>query len=318
MSSAIKIIEKANETYNLSRGISQNLKFNKQLPKPPKYRYKISGFPVLYPSPKQYCHDSEFYQIRGGFVAEVIYNPFTRFMENGILHRVINDLRRVTLRAFGKTEKQAEIYAPDQIIRKNAIFVDWLTVVRKDTKVVAYTAASFIDDDILYLHASMVLPEFQSHGGLGIVPHMYVWKKLLESKLVNRQEKFRVVGRTRNQGVVSMMSHVLEKVMISGDNSLSLEYRQIFTKTAEVLKSPYDEENGIAKNVYPKGLPNGSGKTNGEYDKLFFGLDECDAFFIAGRVDVRRMLRLLNRELVNNSYRTNQKAAEFSLLKMAA
>ena len=254
--------------------------------------------PLESPITECYLENSEFYQIRGGFIAEVIQNPFVKFIDKGMTERVIQDLRKVTLAAFGKTEDEAEIYASDEVMRKNAVLVDWLTVVRKGTRIVAYTSASYIERNILYLNSSIVDPEFQCHSGLGILPHMYVWQEILESRLSFKTHNLTIVGRTCNKAAVSVMEHVWERVMISGEDNVSSEYQQIFKETAKVLSSSYEEATGIAKDVYPVGLPNGSGMHNEKLNKLFNKLKLCDAFYIAGKVNIKKVMKFVHREIV--------------------
>ncbi len=257
--------------------------------------------PFESPITECYLENSEFYRIRGGFVAEVIQNPFVKFIDKGMTERVIRDLRKVTLAAFCKTEDQAEIYASDEVMRKNAVFADFLTVIRKDKRIVAYSSCGFIESDLIYAHASMVVPEFQSCSGLGILPNIYLWNKLFKRNL----RPLRVVVRTRNKDVASLVRHVWDDLTISGEEDRSEEFKYVFRRTSEVINSPYDEETGIIKNVYPNGLTTGSVKHSNKLNELFLKLDLHDAFFVAGRVNYSKITKIIKRE-ISDYYEKNE------------
>ena len=240
-----------------------------------------------------YLDNSEFYRLKNNMLVEVIQNPGVKFLEKGNINLVIEDLRQVTLKAFGHAKDKAAVYTPDEVMKKNAIFVDFLAIVRKDEEIVAYTTASFVADNILYLNASMVSKPFQRYDGLGVLPHLYIWKKILVTKLYAEQRKLWIVGRTRNYNVVSMLKHVFERIMISTEEHLPEDIKKIFLQTARVTGSNYDPNTGIAKKVYPKGLPAGLDKVPDKYAKLFMVLGEQDALYVSGKVNFEKVLGIL-------------------------
>ena len=257
-----------------------------------------SKFPFESPVTECYIESSEFYRIRGGFIAEVIQNPFVKFIDKGMTERVIQDLRKVTLAAFGKTEAQAEVYASDEVMRKNAILVDWLTVVRKGTRIVAYTTGSIIERDVFYTNATMVIPEYQRNSGLGIVPNIYIWNKLLGKRMHLVSGDIKLVCRTQNKSIVSLLTHIWEEMIISGENNISDENKQMFKKIAESTNSSYEENNGISRNVYPGNLPKGkdNGHTN-RFKEMFEKLGVRDAFYVAGKANARKFKKVIKMQI---------------------
>jgi hypothetical protein len=273
-----------------------------QTPGQVSYQASRKNFPVLYSPPKYYFESSEFYQIRGGFTAEFIENPTMKIIGmTGLQQRIIYDLKRVTLAAFGKDKSQEEIYAPDQVIMKNCILVDSLTIIRKGSEVVAFASSSFLDDDILYENASMVDPKYQGSVGLGMIPPMYVWSKIFEKRpeLINR---LKITGRTCNQEVVSMLDHVLENMVVSGQDDLDKKDVDLFEKVASELSCNYDLETGILKEVYPEGLT--KGKQKQKFAETFAKLGPKDGYLLAGKVKYMHVCRLLKREtsVIQNTY----------------
>jgi hypothetical protein len=249
-------------------------------------------FPQTY-----YFETSEFYKIRGGFVAEVIQNPSVKFLEKGILNQVTQDLTMVTLAAFGKRMEEKEMYAPEKVIHKNGIFVDWLTVIRAGSEIIAYTSASYLGKEILYLNAAMVNMNFQSASGLGIIPHLYLWTKLLDHRHDQESLTLNIVMRSRNKDVANIMSHVLKNEKISGETNLTFEEKMLFSHVAKQIGSSYDENTGINFDVYPNGLPGGSDKHGEKLNMIFSKLGECDAYLISGKANYLRMKKLLQREI---------------------
>jgi len=249
-------------------------------------------------SRQRFFPDSEFYQIRGGFIAEVISNPAFKSIELGNTDEMINELTKVTLSSFGKTEDQKEIYASEKVIRKNAILVDWLTVVRFGSKIVAYAASSYLDAQKrnLYFNATIVDEAFQTKGGLGSINHMYILEKVLKSRTDFESNTLDLVTRTRNKGVARLMDSVLTGMKISTNAALSLSEKEKFSMLASLIGGSYEVETGIDRNVYPVGLPNGAEKSD-DVNKAFACLGECDGVLISGKINYQRICRFLKREV---------------------
>lgn len=241
--------------------------------------------------------DSEFYQVRGGVVAEVIHYPFLKFTQRQ-KQDLFKKLRETTLKSFGKDESEAEIYASDEILRKNSILVDWLTLFRYEKKIIAYTSCSLLTPKILYSNASIVNPDYQSKGCFGILGHMYIWDKLANQPNFDISQ-INVVVRTRNRDVVNIMSHVLENLNISCQDHLAAEIKKIFDQIAVFFGNHYDANTGIAKNVYPEGLPSGICNHNVFFDYIFSKVGARDAAFVTGKINYKKTAIMLRREVIN-------------------
>jgi hypothetical protein len=245
-----------------------------------------------------YFSDSEFYNIHGGFVAEVIQNPHFKILQAGLLEKVTQDLTAATLAAFGKTRDQKEEYAPKDVIWKHGIFVDWLTVVRDGSKVIAYSSSSYLNEsqNLIYFNATMVDEAYQKISGLGSINHMYVIEKILRQRNDLESASLDFVTRSRNKGVARLLSSIMKYIKISGDDSLPQEDKSLFSNVAKLIDGVYDEATGICKNVYPKGLPTGVDKPDA-LGNMFLKLDECDGFFIYGKFNYHRICKYLAREV---------------------
>jgi hypothetical protein len=264
---------------------------------------------IAQPKPKCFFQDSEFYQIRGGFIAEVINNPALKGIKQGVVSEMIVELTKVTLSSFGKTEDQKETYASEKIIRKNAILVDWLTVVRFGSSIVAYAASSYLDDQKqnLYFNATIVDQAYQSKGGLGSINHMFILEKILKERMDFESNTLDLITRTRNKNVARLMDSVLNGMKISTDDNLALSEKKRFANLADLIGGSYDATTGIDKNVYPVGLPSGAEKSD-EINKSFECLGECDGVLISGKINYQRICKFLKREVVSiatNNTETN-------------
>lgn len=250
------------------------------------------------PKKKCYFESSEFYQIRGGFIAEVIQNPAVKALETGIMEQIVDDLTLVTLASFGKDVSQKDLYASEKVIKKNAIFVDWLTVVREDSKIVAYAASSYLDvkKAILYFNATIVDEKYQLKGGLGSINHMYIIAKILESRGDLESNSLSLLTRTRNKNVARLMDSVLKNMKISGQDDLGLDDKEFFNSVAKSIDGIFDCATGITRNIYPAGLPFGSEKAD-NINEIFCKLGECDAYLISGKINYDKISKFIKREI---------------------
>lgn len=245
-----------------------------------------------------YFADSEFYTVRGGITAEVIYSPFVKMIQKGIVGQVIKDLRKVTLAAFEKTEDQSDVYTPDKVMLKNAIMVDYLTIFRNESTIVAYTTSTYLDKNILYLNAAMVNPRYNDRHCLGTLGHLYTWHKILEQRPEAKND-LKIIIRTRNKDVANIMFHILVDAAVSGDETATEELKNTFNKTACLIESNYDAKSGINREVYPEDLPDGSDGHGECFNNIFLKLGPCDACFIAGKMNCMRLEKIVKREVIS-------------------
>jgi hypothetical protein len=249
--------------------------------------------------PYGYLHDSEYYQIRGEFMAEVIANPEPTFYEKKMSSKVINDLRAVTMRAFEKPMSMSEIYAPDSTMAKNILQVDYLTIIRNGEKIVAFGSQTMVHQNTLYLCSAIVDPAYATSRPLGTLINVYIWTKILKQDYAGRENQLNIIARTRNKNVATLFYHCLYNVMISGDRYASNEQKYYYQQMAEILNCKYNNKTGILKDVYPSGLPSGGNVKNNHVNSLFTELGSRDAYFISGNVKLRTSEILMKREVKN-------------------
>jgi hypothetical protein len=255
-----------------------------------------SKFPIELPVTQGYLEDSEFYQIRGGLIAEVIQNPFVKFIDKGITERVIQDLRKVTLAAFGKTEDQTDLYASDEVMRKNAIMVDWLIVVRKKDRLVAFSSASFITRSLLCLNAAMVVPEEQPTG-VGVIASSLMWELAVDNARRRGVLDPDIVARTHNRNAASVLLHIFKNSKLSTEPGLDNHTNSLIEKTADYLGCVIDKQKGISYNVYPEGLPAGTKSQSQRINAGFENVSSCDACYVSGRLDIAYTQKLIQRKV---------------------
>lgn len=256
----------------------------------------IFNFERTFEKMSRYTETSTIYKLKGGFEAEVIQNPGVKFIERRIFMAVMNELRLVTLKAFGKSMEESATYTPDAVMHKNVMFVDWLIVVRKEGKVIAYTTGSYIDQNVFYTNATMVLPEYQKSNGLGIIPNMFLWKKISDSK--HNSNGIKLVCRTRNKNVVSLLSHIWVDMKISADDNISMEDKKSFKYIAEHIDVKYNYHKGITEDVYPGKLPCGDENHHvKEYKEVFEKLSERDGFYVCGQVNLKKINSILRKKI---------------------
>jgi len=229
----------------------------------------------------RYLNDSLLYELKGGFVAEVIQNPGEKFLRAGVMNQVYQELSFVALEAFGKTQTEAETYVPQDVLAKNAIWVDWLIVVRKKGHPVAFGSATYITPFLLYLSSAMVLPAEQPTG-VGVVANSLLWKLAVQEAKDNGLSEPDIICRTHNRNVASVLAQILRNSKISTENSRDTEAQLIFMKTANHLHCNYNPETGISQNVYPEGLPAGTKTKDARINQAFQHLGPQDACYVTG------------------------------------
>jgi hypothetical protein len=264
-----------------------------------------------------YFQDSEFYQLHGGFTAEVIQNPFNKFLEKGITNNVIHDLTKVTLASFEKSQDESEIYAPEKVIIKNAVLVDWLTIVRHENKIVAYASSSYLDEfkNTLYFNATIVDADFKQYS-IGSITHMYIFEKILKSRNDFESSTLNLITRTRNRSVAKLLESVMLDVKYSSDSELDCEDKSFFSQAAKMIGGTYNEKDGISMRVYPTGLPVGSDKVSEKIQRVFAPLGETDGLLILGKCNYLKICKFLKRE-IKKSENTESESETINQIKAA-
>ncbi len=243
-----------------------------------------------------YFKDSFKYKIGGGFSAEVIHHPGDKFIEAGIIEKVQKELSYVAIMAFRKEMDEIDTYVPQNVISKNAIWVDWLVIVRKNKIPVAFGSATYLTPFLLYLSSAMVLPVEQPTG-VGVLANALLWKLAVEEAVANGVGAPEIVCRTHNKNVASVMLHVLREVKISTENTTDLEEQKIFIKTANHLNCNYNFNTGISYNVYPEGLPFGTKISNERISEAFKDIGPSDACYISGKLNSNFIEKLLSKKV---------------------
>lgn len=245
---------------------------------------------------RKYLEDSRLYEIKGGFTAEVIQNPGNAFIQAGITCRVSEELSAVVLRAFNRTTEEIQVYASQEVMDKNAIWVDWLIVVRKNGLPVAFGSASFITPSLLYLNGAMVVPEEQITG-IGVIANSLLWKIAVDDAQWRGISSVDIVCRTHNRNVASVLLHILEESVLSTECKSEPHAHDLFQKTAAYLKCNYDPNMGISVGVYPEGLPAGTKSKSERINAGFEHVGPRDACYVLGRLDDDYVRCLLKRQV---------------------
>ncbi len=246
-----------------------------------------------------YFANSKFFQLKGGFEAEVIHKPGYKFLNGNMIGRVVEELGPVLLAAFGKEDIDSDKFLSGNRFTRVAVWVDWLVVVRKNRRPVAFSSASMIPPFLMYLNAAMVLPEFQVTG-VGLVASALLWKTAVEETRKKVMLEPDIVCRTHNRNVASVLLHLLKDAKLSTE-ALDLNSKRTFAKVAKYLGCGYDEASGVSRNVYPDELPNGSKTNNVRINEAFEKIGPQDACYVIGRLDELYTEKLLARHVQGSS-----------------
>jgi len=188
------------------------------------------------------------------------------------------------LQAFGKTPLDADTFLSGDKFTKVSLTVDYLIVVRRNHRPVAFGAGNFITPFLFYFNSLMVLPKYQ-RVGLGFYISALLWKyAILESRRQGYLEPD-IVCRTHNRNVASGFLGYLREGQISTERNLSLYSQMIFEKTAKFLKCEIEPTTGISRSVYPAGLPQGTKMENERILNAFSQLSERDACYVTGKLN---------------------------------
>jgi GNAT superfamily N-acetyltransferase len=231
-----------------------------------------------------YFADSDIYQIRNEFMAEVIYRPGSKAADPDLMEKMKEELGDVLLQAFGKTRTDAHIFLAGEKFTKVAINVDYLVVVRRNGKPVAYGAGNYIAPYIFYFNSLMVLPRYQ-RVGVGFYISGLLWKYAIQEARERRYIEPDIVCRTHNRNIASAVIKLMRTCQISTEKDANKYSRMIFQKTADFLHCEIDPATGISKNVYPAGLPEGTKTADDRVNLAFSQVGPQDGIYIAGKLD---------------------------------
>lgn len=234
--------------------------------------------------PEGYFADSDYFRVRKEYVAEVIYQPEDKVRRAGLTETLIEELGGILLEAFGRTWKDAETFLGGDHFTKVAISVDYLVVIRKDGRPVAYGAGSFLSPTLFYLNSLMVRPKYQ-RVGLGFFASALLWRYADEHASNRGQVEPTAVCRTHNRNVASGFLRLLRESDISTELDRTSAVRTIFKRTASLLGCGYDEATGISRNVYPDELPAGTKTVESRINRAFDELGPKDGLYIAGKLN---------------------------------
>ncbi len=241
-----------------------------------------------------YFESSEYYQLKGGFEAEIIQDPGRKIMAAGLFKQVTEELGDVLLKAFEQDESDADKFLSGDKLTKVAVWVDWLVVVRKKGNPVAFGAGSFVTPYLFYLNAAMVMPEYQP-SGVGLVANALLWKIAVENAERQGYKEPDIVVRTHNRNVASVFLHSLRDVKLSTEPIRDLYTRMILERTAEYLNCKIDRLTGVSYDVYPEGLPAGTKTKNQRINDAFEWVGPRDACYISGRLNMSYLSKILKR-----------------------
>lgn len=248
----------------------------------------------------RYIEDSEFHSYAKGITIELIKDPARKLMRAGMFEQVIDELRDVVLAAFEKPFSEHEKYAPQHTMSKNVIWVDWLAVARRNNRPVAFSAATFIQPDLLYLNSAMVIPE-EKATQIGAMINPLLWKNIFDFQQSHGLTEFQLVCRTHNRDVVSGLLHAFLNGRISTETNLDSRTIATFSHVAKYLECTLDSY-GVSRDVYPEGLPSGHVTNRKRVTEAFRNVGERDACYLLGYLNykyVEQVCRHYNRE--NNS-----------------
>jgi hypothetical protein len=228
--------------------------------------------------------DSHFYNIQGGFVAEVISNPHQRFMRERQLDLAGDFFLKLSSKIFSGHANDWQNSLSLNEIKKNIFEADWLILLSFNGNIIGYTTATWIDRNYIYINAACLLLEYSKKAGLGGIQSIILYNFLLKYYRQHLNREFKFIARTRNREVVKLFEHMCQEVKISFDTKLSKTERQEFSHIAGKIQSPFDEKTGLIKNIYSGGFPTGISR---KYTNLqtFYASEEYarDAFFISGK-----------------------------------
>jgi hypothetical protein len=259
-------------------------------------------YPVLYPKNKKYFCDSQSFNIQGGVEVEVIPDPEAKIKNCDLLRQVISELGGILLNAFGKTFKDQELYLSGDRFTKVSIETSCLVVARKNGRPIAFSAGTFISNDLFYLNSAMMLREYQT-SCVGACTTAVLGKWAIEQHQGFRhQDDLKVVLRTHNRNAASTMIKVFENgSKISTEPNLDPATRELFWKTAEHLKCPIDKETGICRDVYPGELPEGKKHSDIRIQRAFEKMGPRDGCFVVGSFRKDYLQRLLSRFIIRGN-----------------
>jgi len=246
---------------------------------------------VPFPTPyrRSFLH-SQIFTLSRYYDVEIVHQPYHEATVD-----IAEKLWNVLMRSCEKSEDEDAGYREKISIWKVALNVDYLVLASRQDQLVAFTSGSYIDRELFYINAAMVLPEFQATGIGGFLTCMLAFNPVI-ANLQAGIEETHMVCRTQNRQAASLFLHACEGAAISTE-PLSDRVRSLLMKTTAFLHCDLEAATGITRNIYPEGLPKGCEIHNDRINRAFAGLGPTDACYIIGRLKLPLVTHLLKGKL---------------------
>jgi|GEM_PF-2814082 len=239
-------------------------------------------------STDRYFRHSACYHIKYECTAELIRNPAKHDPIPGYA-AMTRELWDVLLEACGQDESRSDYYHSIIHIEKIAVFVDYLLVVRKHGRPVAFMAGTFISREWFYFNTAVVIPRFQEVGLGSIMTGLFCHTVIHDAARIGIDPFF--VCRTQNRKVLQALLGSFVNGKISTEAGLPDTHRDIFQTIAARLGCGIDSR-GISRNVYPAGMPKCENEIKDpRIQQATAALGPQDACYVAGRIN-RRLVEL--------------------------
>lgn len=241
----------------------------------------------------KYFKDSEIFHLKGGFELEYIRKPRMKSIGDSTRTRITEELGAILLKAFNKDESNGKELVTEEKIFELALNTDVLLVGRKNNIPLAFHSGSLIEPWLYYSKATFVDPTEQN-AGLGLISIFLAAHKEVISNLGSGNFPW-VVTRTRNFMVARMVENGCENYKMSTEAELDDFSQNVFRMTAKYLNNELDPIDGIVKNVYLPGIPQGPQPKDERIRKAMAILGPRDACYIAGKMNSKRVSMVINK-----------------------
>lgn len=242
---------------------------------------------------RRYFEDSKIITVKNGYEIEFIEYPCRKFMAPTLKARMCNELEQILLKAFGKGKEEGKELVEGNKVLELAANAHYLLIGRKNGTPVSFHSGVLINPLLYYSKATFVDPKHQ-HSALGTIS-TYLTLQLLLS--VCNGDDLCWVTRTRNYMVARMLKSEAADFKLSTEKHLDEKSKRIFKETADFLNNDMDAE-GIVKNVYLPGIPQGPRPEDERIRNAMDILGSRDACYIMGVPNLRRISFILERCII--------------------
>jgi hypothetical protein len=243
---------------------------------------------------QRHFHASHTLLLSNKFNVEIVFRPYNE--PNADLD---NELWTVLMRSCEKDEKDELQYKGKINIRKVAINVDYLILASVANHLVAFTSGSYVSDNIFYVNAAMVLPEYQASGLGGVLICLLALKPVILN--LQRKIKTYLICRTQNRKAASILVNGCDNAKISTE-PLDSDAEHVVEETVSFLHCGFESKSGITHDVYPEGLPKGYEIHDDRINHAFAALGPTDACYVLGLARMRVIAHLLKGRLFPNQH----------------